>query len=55
MYKYFVQRLKVECIDTLTLLGFDIGSNILWETHVTKLKANISKLAYALKLKKIYT
>lgn len=41
-------NIKIECVDTFTLLGLDIDTNINWKNHIKKIKAKLSSFSYAL-------
>lgn len=42
-------NIKLECVDTFSLLGVQIDTNISWKNHVLKIRSKLSSFAYALR------
>lgn len=47
--KFTYNGIDLECVDTFTLLGIDIDSNINWKSHIQKIKTKLSRFTYALR------
>lgn len=43
------EGVKVECVDTFTLLGLDLDIHMTWKAHIHKIKSKLSSFLYALR------
>lgn len=51
---FIYNNIALECVDTSTLLGLDIDSNIKWKAHIQKICSKLASFTYALlELKKV--
>lgn len=46
---FIYNNTKLECVNTFTLLGLNIDTNINWKNHVQKITKKLSSFTYALK------